>query len=87
LADVGVAETTVLDFTLEVAQLEPEAFAAQHLADASVVVAGADFRFGRKRSGDLELLERLGYEVERPTYESLFRYPDRVRKAFESASG
>ena len=63
LAGLGVAETTVLDFTLEVAQLEPEAFAAQHLADAAVVVAGADFRFGRKRSGDLELLARLGHEV------------------------
>jgi riboflavin kinase / FMN adenylyltransferase len=63
LAELGVAETTVLDFTLEVSQLEPEAFAAQHLADAGVVVAGADFRFGRKRSGDLQLLERLGYEV------------------------
>ena len=63
LAELGVEETTVLDFTLEVAQLEPEAFASQHLADGSVVVAGADFRFGRKRSGDLELLERIGYEV------------------------
>ena len=63
LGELGVAETTVLDFTLEVSQLEPEAFAAQHLAEAGVVVAGADFRFGRKRSGDLELLERLGHEV------------------------
>ncbi|MGH2951591.1 MAG: hypothetical protein ACRDKX_06065 [Solirubrobacterales bacterium] len=28
------------------------------------------------------LLDRLGYEVQPATYESLFRYPDRVRKAF-----
>lgn len=63
LAELGVAETTVLDFTLEVSQLEPEAFVAQHLDDAGVVVAGADFRFGRKRSGDLDLLDRLGHEV------------------------
>ncbi len=28
------------------------------------------------------LLDRLGYEVPKVTYESLFRYPDRVRKAF-----
>ena len=63
LAEVGVAETTVVEFTLDVAQLEPEGFAAAQLADAAVVVAGADFRFGRKRRGDLELLEQLGYEV------------------------
>jgi riboflavin kinase/FMN adenylyltransferase len=63
LSELGVAETTVLDFTVEVAQLEPEEFAAGQLADAAVVVAGEGFRFGRKRSGDLELLERLGYEV------------------------
>jgi riboflavin kinase / FMN adenylyltransferase len=63
LAELGVAETTVLDFTVEVAQQEPEDFAAAQLADAAVVVAGEGFRFGRKRSGDLELLERLGHEV------------------------
>ena len=63
LAALGVAGTTVLDFTLEVSQQEPEEFAAQHLAGASVVVAGEDFRFGRRRSGDLDLLARLGYEV------------------------
>ena len=63
LAELGVAETTVLDFTVEVAQQEPEEFARTQLADAAVVVAGEDFRFGRKRSGDLDLLERLGHEV------------------------
>jgi riboflavin kinase/FMN adenylyltransferase len=63
LAELGVGETTVLDFTLDVAQQEPEDFAAAHLAGAGVVVAGEDFRFGRRRAGDLELLSRLGYEV------------------------
>jgi riboflavin kinase / FMN adenylyltransferase len=63
LAELGVAETTVVAFTLEVARLEPEEFAAQQLADASVVVTGANFRFGHKRRGDLDLLAGLGYEV------------------------
>ena len=63
LAELGVAETTVLDFTLEVSQQEPEDFAALQLAGAGVVVAGEGFRFGRRRRGDLELLERLGFAV------------------------
>ncbi|HEX4930023.1 MAG TPA: riboflavin kinase, partial [Gaiellaceae bacterium] len=63
LAELGVAETTVLDFTLDVSQQEPEDFASMHFAGAGAVVAGEDFRFGRKRGGDLELLTRLGYEV------------------------
>lgn len=63
LAELGVAETRVIEFTLDVSKLEPEEFAAEQLADAAVVVTGADFRFGRKRRGDLDLLVRLGYEV------------------------
>jgi riboflavin kinase/FMN adenylyltransferase len=63
LAELGVPETTVINFTLELAKQEPEQFAREQLANAGVVVTGAEFRFGRKRRGDLELLERLGYEV------------------------
>ena len=63
LKELGVAETTVFNFTLELAQQEPEQFAREQLANAAVVVAGAGFRFGRKRRGDLELLEQLGHEV------------------------
>jgi riboflavin kinase/FMN adenylyltransferase len=65
IQELGVAETVVLDFTLERASQEPEDFAATDLAGASVVVAGEDFRFGHRRRGDLELLERLGFEVRR----------------------
>ena len=64
LAELGVAETRVIEFTPEVARLEPEEFAAEHLGDAGVVVAGEDFRFGRRRTGDLEVLAGLGYTVE-----------------------
>jgi riboflavin kinase/FMN adenylyltransferase len=63
LRELGVADVVVVPFTLDTAALEPEAFAARHLADVEVVVAGDDFRFGRRRSGDLDTLRGLGLEV------------------------
>ncbi len=65
LAEAGIDETLVVDFDLEVAQLGPEEFVEQVLTPigTDVVVAGANFRFGRRRSGDLELLRRLGLDV------------------------
>ena len=63
IRDLGVAEVTVVPFTLETAAQEPETFAAEHLAGADVVVAGEDFHFGHRRRGDLALLEALGREV------------------------
>jgi riboflavin kinase / FMN adenylyltransferase len=62
LAELGVAETLVVEFTPQLAELEPEAFARSHLEaiGAELVVAGESFRFGRKRAGDLASLERLG---------------------------
>ena len=66
LLDVlGVETTLIVEFTLDLARLEPEEFAAEVLRPigAEIAVAGEDFRFGRGRSGDLELLERLGFET------------------------
>ncbi|HEY7793016.1 MAG TPA: riboflavin biosynthesis protein RibF [Gaiellaceae bacterium] len=63
LAELGVAETKVLEFTIEVAQQEPEDFAAAHLDPADAIVVGEGFRFGRKRRGDIALLEQLGHQV------------------------
>ncbi|HKB19763.1 MAG TPA: riboflavin biosynthesis protein RibF [Gaiellaceae bacterium] len=65
LAALGVAATLVVEFTLDVAALEPEAFAEQYLrpVGAETVVAGEDFRFGPARKGDLALLESLGFET------------------------
>ena len=62
LADLGVEETLVVEFTLELAGLEPEAFVRGYLEAIGVeqVVAGAGFRFGRRRAGSLETLEQLG---------------------------
>jgi riboflavin kinase / FMN adenylyltransferase len=66
LLDVaGVADVLVAAFTSELQQRTPEDFAELYLRAIGVetVVAGEDFRFGVRRSGDLELLERLGFEV------------------------
>ena len=63
IRDLGVGEVAVIPFTLATAGQEAEAFADEHLADADVVVAGEDFRFGSRRRGDLQLLEALGHEV------------------------
>jgi riboflavin kinase/FMN adenylyltransferase len=62
LASLGVEETLVVEFTPEIAALEPEDFAGSYLQaiGAELIVAGASFRFGRGRSGDFSLLERLG---------------------------
>jgi riboflavin kinase/FMN adenylyltransferase len=65
LRELGVEATVLVEFTLELARLEPEEFAKEVLRPigAEIVVAGEDFRFGRGRTGDLELLQRLGFEV------------------------
>ena len=65
LAEAGIAETLVVDFDLELAQLPPEAFAERVLRPlgTEVVLAGSNFRFGRGRAGDLALLERLGFDA------------------------
>ena len=65
LEEAGAEAVLIVAFTPEVMQLAPEAFAEEYLRGigAEVVVAGEDFRFGRGRSGDLELLDRLGFDV------------------------
>jgi len=65
IAKAGIEETLVLEFDLELAQLPPEGFVETMLRPigAEVVVAGANFRFGRARAGDLGLLARLGLDV------------------------
>jgi riboflavin kinase / FMN adenylyltransferase len=59
-------DVLVLEFTPDVVQLEPEAFVDDILRPIGtrVVVAGGDFRFGRRRRGDTRLLASLGLEVE-----------------------
>jgi riboflavin kinase/FMN adenylyltransferase len=63
LAGLGVEETLVVPFSAQVAGLEPEEFAHAYLRaiGTELVAAGESFCFGRGRSGDLALLERLGF--------------------------
>lgn len=65
LADAGVGATLVAHFTPELQRLDAEEFAETYLRaiGAEAVAAGPDFRFGRKRAGDLELLDRLGFTI------------------------
>ncbi len=65
LEEAGAESVLVVAFTPEVMQLAPETFAEGYLRaiGGEVVVAGDDFRFGHGRTGDLELLQRLGFDV------------------------
>jgi riboflavin kinase/FMN adenylyltransferase len=70
----GVEDVLLLRFDGTLAALAPEEFAESVLrrAGAETVAAGETFRFGRGRSGDLDLLERLGFDVRRvPLVESI----------------
>jgi riboflavin kinase / FMN adenylyltransferase len=64
IESLGVTETLVLPFTPDLSFQTPEEFARNVLEPmgARVVVAGANFRFGRGRSGDLALLAELGFD-------------------------
>jgi riboflavin kinase / FMN adenylyltransferase len=65
LADLGVDDTLVVPFTSDLALKTPEEFAESVLRPigATVVAAGENFRFGRGRSGDLDTLAELGFDV------------------------
>ena len=67
LEELGFEDVLVCPFDDELAAQTAEAFAETVLraAGVEVVAAGDGFRFGRGRSGDLELLQRLGFDVRR----------------------
>jgi riboflavin kinase / FMN adenylyltransferase len=67
LAALGVDNTLVVPFTPELALATPEEFAESVLRPlrATVVAGGENFRFGRGRSGDLDTLAALGFDVRR----------------------
>lgn len=69
LEDLGIELLVEIEFTKEFSDMMAEEFVKDILIDrlnAKVIVTGEDFRFGKKRLGDRELLARLqgkfGYE-------------------------
>jgi riboflavin kinase/FMN adenylyltransferase len=70
----GVEDVLVLRFDYELAALSAAEFAERMLRGigTEAVAAGETFHFGHGREGDLELLERLGFDVRRvPLVESV----------------
>jgi riboflavin kinase/FMN adenylyltransferase len=67
LAEAGVDDVLVLRFDERLAALPATEFAERLLRGigAEAVAAGETFRFGRGREGDLDLLDRLGFDVRR----------------------
>jgi riboflavin kinase/FMN adenylyltransferase len=65
IAELGIEDVLIVEFDLDLAQLGPDEFANAVLRPigAEVVLAGANFRFGRGRSGNLALLEQLGFDA------------------------
>jgi riboflavin kinase/FMN adenylyltransferase len=65
IEESAIETTLVAPFTPELQQLTPEEFAERYLraTGVEVVLAGKDFRFGVRRSGDLGVLEQLGFRV------------------------
>jgi riboflavin kinase / FMN adenylyltransferase len=67
LGDAGVEDVLVLRFDDDLAALSAEEFAQRMLRGigAETIAAGETFHFGRGREGDLDLLDRLGFDVRR----------------------
>ena len=63
----GIDDTLVLHVDEALLGLAPETFAESVLRaiGTEVIAAGDGFRFGARRSGDLELLAQLGFDVRR----------------------
>jgi riboflavin kinase / FMN adenylyltransferase len=65
LEATGVDEVLVVEFSGELARLEPHEFAESLLRriGARVIAVGANFRFGRGAAGNTDTLASLGFDV------------------------
>ncbi|CAD7854887.1 MAG: FMN adenylyltransferase (EC 2.7.7.2) / Riboflavin kinase (EC 2.7.1.26) [Olavius algarvensis Gamma 1 endosymbiont] len=65
LADCGIEQTMLLEFSPRLARMEAREFVRKLLVDglsARHLLVGDDFRFGRGREGDFQLLREMGRE-------------------------
>ena len=65
LESTGIDHVAVLPFTEELSHLSPEAFVDQVIVkglNARALFVGEGWRFGHKRAGDMDLLQKLGGE-------------------------
>jgi riboflavin kinase/FMN adenylyltransferase len=63
IAETGIRQIMILPFDQQTAALDPEQFVRQILVDgldARAVLVGDNFRFGRKQSGNTQVLQELG---------------------------
>lgn len=82
----GVREVVTLDFTPELAALEPEAFVEQYLNYSDLTVrCGANWKFGARGRGDADFLRARGVAVEivpYAEYDGARVSSTRIRQAF-----
>ncbi|MCX6155878.1 MAG: bifunctional riboflavin kinase/FAD synthetase [Candidatus Kapabacteria bacterium] len=65
LEDLGVENVQIIPFSLDFAQIKPEIFVKEYLVDKigiNRILIGYDHLFGQNRSGNYELLQRLGQQ-------------------------
>ena len=65
LAECGIEDTLVVEFTPALASVPAEDFAQDYLGQigTEIVVCGSGFRFGHERAGDCDLLRTLGFDA------------------------
>jgi riboflavin kinase/FMN adenylyltransferase len=65
LAGLGLDHLMIVRFTVDFSMKEPESFVREVIHEqlhAAELVLGTNFRFGRRRAGDLETLRSLGHK-------------------------
>jgi riboflavin kinase/FMN adenylyltransferase len=86
MLEQGIDEILILPFTHQLAELTPEDFARDILADklnVRAVLVGSNFRFGKRAAGDAGTLEELG---ERYSFETDVLPPVAWRKRLISST-